>query len=63
MWWLRTVYNKGLWKATGQENVNLEIRKRKFGRIGYTLRKDDGEIPKASLQGTHREAGREEDQK
>jgi hypothetical protein len=38
-----------LWKATGQEDVNLEIRKRKCGRIGHTLRKD-GEIPKAALQ-------------
>jgi hypothetical protein len=42
--------NKDLWKATGQEDVvNLEIRKRKFGWIGHTLRKDDGEIPKAAL--------------
>jgi hypothetical protein len=30
--------------------VNLEIRKRKFGWIGHTLRKGDGEIPKATLQ-------------
>jgi hypothetical protein len=28
----------------------LEIRKRKFGWFGHTLRKDDGEIPKAALQ-------------
>jgi hypothetical protein len=34
----------------GQEDVNLEIRKRKFRWIGHTLRKDDGEIPKAALQ-------------
>jgi hypothetical protein len=46
----KTISNKGVWKATGQENVNLEIRKRKFGWIGHTLRKDDGEIPKAALQ-------------
>ena len=38
-----------LWKATGQEDINLEIRKRKFRWIGHTLRKEDGEIPKAPL--------------
>jgi ribosomal 50S subunit-associated protein YjgA (DUF615 family) len=46
----RTISNKGLWKATGQEEVKLEIRKRKFQWIGHTLRKVDGEIPKAALQ-------------
>jgi hypothetical protein len=35
-----------LWKASGQENINLEVRKIKFG---HTLRKEDGEIPKAAL--------------
>jgi hypothetical protein len=34
---------------TGQEDTNLEIRKRKFIWIGHTLRKEDGEIPKAAL--------------
>jgi hypothetical protein len=34
----------------GQEDVNLEIRNRKFRWIGHTLRKDDGEIPKGTLQ-------------
>jgi hypothetical protein len=33
----------------GQENIHLEIRKRKYRWIGHTLRKDDGEIPKAAL--------------
>jgi hypothetical protein len=42
--------DKNLWKVTGQEDVNLEIRKRKFGWIGHKLRKDNGEIPKATLQ-------------
>jgi hypothetical protein len=49
-WWPRTISNKDLWKATGQEDVNLEIRTRKFGWVGHTLRKDDGEIPKVALQ-------------
>ena len=38
-----------LWRATGQEDINLEIRKRKFRWIGPTLRKEDGEVPKAAL--------------
>jgi len=35
--------------VTGQEYINLEIRKRKFRWIGHTLRKEDGEIPKAAV--------------
>jgi hypothetical protein len=33
------ISNKDLWKVTGQEDINIEIRKRKFGWIGHTLRK------------------------
>jgi len=29
--------------------LNLEIRKRKFRWFGHTLRKEDGEVPKAAL--------------
>jgi hypothetical protein len=43
------ISNKDLWKATGQKDINLEIRKRKCSWIGHTLRKEDGEIPKATL--------------
>jgi hypothetical protein len=42
IWWPNIISNKDLWKATGQEDINLEIRKR-------TFRKEDGEIPKAAL--------------
>ena len=38
-----------IWKVTGQEDINLEIRKRKFRWIGHTLRKEDGEVPKTAL--------------
>jgi len=37
-----------VWKVTGQEDINLEIRKREFRWIGHTLRKENGEIPKAA---------------
>jgi ribosomal 50S subunit-associated protein YjgA (DUF615 family) len=36
-------------RVAGQEDINLEIRKRKFRWIGRTLRKEDGEVPKAAL--------------
>ena len=35
--------------VTGQEDINVEIRKRKFRWIGHALRKEDGKIPKAAL--------------
>ena len=47
IWWPNIISNKDLWKVTGQEDINLEIRKRKFKWIGHTLRKEDGEVPKA----------------
>jgi hypothetical protein len=47
--WPNIISNKDLWKVTGQEDINLEIRKRKFRWIDHTLRKENGEIPKAAL--------------
>ena len=49
IWWPKIISNKDLWRATGQEDINLEIRRRKFRWIGHTLRKEDGEVPKAAL--------------
>ena len=49
IWWPNIISNKDLWKVTGQEDINLEIRKWKFRSIGHTSRKVDGEIPKAAL--------------
>jgi hypothetical protein len=43
------ISNKDSWRVTGQEDINLEIRKRKFRCISHTLRKEDGEVPKAAL--------------
>jgi hypothetical protein len=50
IWWSRVICNEKLWEMTGQININKEIRKRKFGWIGHTLRKDDSEPCKAALQ-------------
>jgi hypothetical protein len=42
IWWPEFISNEDLWKATKQEDINLEIRKRIFRWIGHTLRKEDG---------------------
>jgi len=47
IWLPNIISSKDLWKVTGQEDINLEVGKRKFRWIGHTLRKEDGEIPKA----------------
>jgi len=49
IWWPNIISNKDLWKVTGQADIIVEIRKRKFRWIGHTLRKEDGEMPKAAL--------------
>jgi ribosomal 50S subunit-associated protein YjgA (DUF615 family) len=49
-WWPRVISNEKLWEMTGHININKEIRKRKFGWIGHTFRKDDSEPCKAALQ-------------
>jgi hypothetical protein len=30
IWWPKIISNKELWKVTGQEDINVEIRNRKF---------------------------------
>jgi ribosomal 50S subunit-associated protein YjgA (DUF615 family) len=50
IWWPRVISNEKLWEMIGQININKGIRKRKFGWIGHTLRKDDSEPCKAALQ-------------
>ena len=50
IWWPNTISNKDLWKVTGQEDINVGIRKRKF-------RRRDQRLP---YFGTLRETGREE---
>jgi len=49
IWWPNIISNKDLWRATDQEDINLEIRKIKFRWIAHTLRKEDGEILKVAL--------------
>ena len=58
IWWPNIISNKDLWKATGQEDINLEIRKRKFRWIGHTLRKEDGKYQRPPYTGILKEKGR-----
>jgi hypothetical protein len=46
---LRIISNEDLWKFTESDDINLEIRQRKFGWIGHTLRKDSSEICASAL--------------
>ena len=39
IWWPNIIFNKDFWRVTDQEDIDLEIRKRKFRWIGHTLRK------------------------
>ena len=62
IWWPNIISNKDLWKVTGQEYINLEIRKRKFRWIVHTLRKEDGEIPNKGCP-TLEPSGKQEERK
>jgi hypothetical protein len=63
IWWPKCISNKDLWKAMGQADINLDIRKRKFRWIGHTLKKRMGKYQRPLYYGIHREVGSEEDQR
>ena len=50
VYWPNKITNKELWKRTNQEPVEIEILKRKWCWIGHTLRKDERDITKESLE-------------
>lgn len=39
VWWPNRISNEELWQRTGQESIMKEIKKRKYGWLGHTLRK------------------------
>ena len=47
IWWSKKTTNTELWRITGQSDIDLEIRIRRFGRLGHNLRK--GEISSTAL--------------
>lgn len=44
IFWPNRITNEELLRKAYMRNINLEIRKRKFGWIGHTLRKDPSEV-------------------
>jgi hypothetical protein len=49
----KIISNEDLRKLTESGDTNLEIRRRKFGWIGHTLRKDRSEICASALTYNH----------
>jgi hypothetical protein len=52
IWWPRVISKENLWKETNKENVNIEVRRRKFSWIGYTLGKSDQEPCSSNVEPT-----------
>ncbi len=50
IWWPRKITNQELWERTGQSDINVEIKRRKFGWIGHSLRKSQNEISHSALE-------------
>ena len=49
IYWPHRITNKELWKLADIGDINVEVRRRKFGWIGHTLRKDEEEICNRAL--------------
>lgn len=49
IWWPKTISNEDLWQKAEIGPINQEIKKRKWGWIGHTMRKDDNEIAKQAF--------------
>jgi hypothetical protein len=47
--WTEPTSNEDLWKITKQQPTAIQIKMRKWRRIGYTLREPTGSIEKAAL--------------
>jgi hypothetical protein len=51
IWWpAEKISNQELWRRTDQADINLEIRRRKYGWIGHTLRKDHNEVCHGAIE-------------
>lgn len=50
IWWPEIISNAELWARTGQEDINNEIKKRKYNWLGHTLRKAREEPCRAVLE-------------
>ena len=48
--WPEKIRNEDLWKLTGQEPLELELKRKAWQWIGHTLRRPEGSIAKAALE-------------
>ena len=48
--WPEVITNEELWTTTEQERINIQIRRRKWGWIGHTLRKPNCNVTKQALR-------------
>ena len=49
IFWPNRITNEELWSRTGQEKIEIEIRRRKWGWIGHTLRKPSNHVARQAL--------------
>jgi hypothetical protein len=47
--WTDKITNEKLWRITHQKSIDNQIKRRKWNRIGHTLRKETGSIEKTAL--------------
>jgi len=47
--WTDKITNEELWRITKQKPIEIKIKRRKWNRIGHTLRKEAGAIEKPAL--------------
>jgi len=50
IFWPDQITNTELWKRTKQPRINLQIKKRKWGWLGHTLRKPPDDIARQALE-------------
>ena len=50
IFWPDQITNKELWKRTKQPGIDLQIKKRKWGWLGHTLRKSSDDIARQALE-------------
>ena len=48
--WPEKVRNEHLWELTGQEPLELELKRRVWQWIGHTFRRPEGSIARAALE-------------
>jgi hypothetical protein len=48
--WPDQITDKELWKHTKQPRIDLQIRERKWGWLGHTLRKPSDDIARQALE-------------